>query len=236
MWGMNIMFDLNDVNSILDSLSEEYLCFASEAHFQLMFAFEANKQFGEKYLFYPEWPCNAEIGNKKDHIDLMIVDENKEKTFIEFKYKTRKGCTYTLPPDVKITPSNMGARSIAKYDCWKDIQRLEKHVDNREASNAFFIFLTNDPLYWKERNASEVYGDDFSMEDGNHSSKPKRWKDADKVEKAIGEKRKDPIITKDYNFEYTPYSKTEDDKKAGEFKVLVVDIKSEDYCRKSLSF
>ena len=39
MWGMNIMFDLNDVNSILDSLSKEYPCFASEAHFQLMFAF-----------------------------------------------------------------------------------------------------------------------------------------------------------------------------------------------------
>ena len=78
MWGMNIMFDLNDVNSILDSLSEEYLCFASEAHFQLMFAFEANKQFGEKYLFYPEWPCNAEIGNKKDHIDLMIVDNETQ--------------------------------------------------------------------------------------------------------------------------------------------------------------
>ena len=225
MWGMNIMFDLNDVNSILDSLSEEYLCFASEAHFQLMFAFEANKQFGEQYLFYPEWPCNAEIGNKKDHIDLMIVDKNKEKTFIEFKYKTRKGCTYTLPPDVKITPSNMGARSIAKYDCWKDIQRLEKYVAKGEASNAFFIFLTNDPLYWKERNASEVYGDDFSMQDGNHSSKPKRWKGADKVEKAIGEKRKGPIITKDYNFEYFPYSKTVVSKKVDEFQFLVVDIK-----------
>ena len=196
MWGMNIMFDLNDVNSILDSLSEEYLCFASEAHFQLMFAFEANKQFGEKYLFYPEWPCNAEIGNKKDHIDLMIVDENKEKTFIEFKYKTRKGCTYTLPPDVKVTPSNMDARPNAKYDCWKDIQRLEKYVAKGEASNAFFIFLTNDPLYWKERNVSEVYGDDFSMEDGNHSSKPKRWKDADKVEKAIGVKKRIPLLLK----------------------------------------
>ena len=110
MWGMNIMFDLNDVNSILDSLSEEYLCFASEAHFQLMFAFEANKQFGEKYLFYPEWPCNAEIGNKKDHIDLMIVDnETQEKTFIEFKYKTKKGLF------IYIT-SRIGSDSI-KYGC-----------------------------------------------------------------------------------------------------------------------
>lgn len=219
------MFDRNKVFIVVEELRKKYLCFASEAHFQLMFAFEANKQFGEKYLFYPEWPCNAEIGNKKDHIDLMIVDENKEKTFIEFKYKTRKGCTYTLPPDVKVTPSNMDARPNAKYDCWKDIQRLEKYVAKGKASNAFFIFLTNDPLYWKERNASEVYGDDFSMEDGNHSSKIKRWKDADKVEKAIGEKRKDPIITKDYNFEYFPYSKTVVSKKVDEFKSLVVDIK-----------
>lgn len=155
----------------------------------------------------------------------MIVYKNREKTFIEFKYKTRKGCTYTLPPGLEVIPSNMGARSIAKYDCWKDIQRLEKYVAKGEASNAFFIFLTNDPLYWKERNASEVYGDDFSLEDGNHSSKTKRWKDVDKVEKTIGEKRKDPIIAKDYNFEYFPYSKTVVNKKVDEFQFLVVDIK-----------
>ena len=161
--------------------------------------------------------------------------KHKKKRLSNSNTRQKKDCSYTLPPGLEVIPSNMGARSIAKYDCWKDIQRLEKHVDNREASNGFFIFLTNDSLYWKEKNVSKVYGDAFSMENGKHSNKEKKWKNADKVEKAIGVKRKDSISTKDFNFEYTPYSKTEDDKKAGEFKVLVVDIKSEDYSRKSLS-
>lgn len=87
------------------------------------------------------------------------------------------------------------------------------------------FFLTNDSLYWKEKNVSKVYGEAFSMENGKHSNKEKKWKNADKVEKAIGVKKKDPIITKDYNFEYFPYSKTVVIKKVDEFQFLVVDIK-----------
>ena len=43
------------------------------------------------------------------------------------------------------------------------------------------IFLTNDSLYWKEKRESEAYGNDFSMEEGNHECETKKWKDRDRV-------------------------------------------------------
>ena len=58
------------------------------------------------------------------------------------------------------------------------------------------FFLTNDSLYWKEKNVSKVYGEAFSMENGKHSNKEKKWKNADKVEKAIGVKKRIPLLLK----------------------------------------
>lgn len=229
------MFTKEDVVNVLDELKKSYPCFVSEAHFQMMFAIEAKNQKKDKFKFYPEYP----IG--KDHIDLMIVDcSNKEKTLIEFKYKTKnttsgEKLSFILPPGVEVIPSSMGARPIAKYDCWKDIERLERFVGEKECSNGFFIFLTNDSLYWKEKRESEAYGNDFSMEEGNHECETKKWKDRDDIENIVGKGRMKHIENRAYkdenSFKYLNYSmlkKSFGEKELGygEFKVLIVDVEN----------
>ena len=229
------MFTKEDVIKVLDKLKKSYPCFVSEAHFQMMFAIEAKNQKKDKFKFYPEYP----IG--KDHIDLMIVDcSNKEKTLIEFKYKTKnttsgEKLSFILPPGVEVIPSSMGARPIAKYDCWKDIERLERFVGEEECSNGFFIFLTNDSLYWKEKRDSEAYGNDFSMEEGNHECETKKWKDTIGLREIVGVNRMNPITNRAYkdenSFKYLNYSmlkKSFGEKELGccEFKVLIVDVEN----------
>ena len=226
------MFTREKVLDVIEELKKRYPCFASEAHFQMMFTFEAEKLFAKQFEYYPEWPL------EKEHIDLMIVDNNtQERTFIEFKYKTKNSITekkvsYILPPDVEVTPSNMGARPIAKYDCWKDIEGLESFVEKKESINGFFIFLTNDPLYWKEIKESKAYGNGFSIEEGDHECKFKEWKQRDGLEIIVGKKRISSIENRSYkddkSFKYLGYSKmvtnNKMDLRSGEFKVLIVDI------------
>lgn len=237
------MFTKDKVEKVITTLQSTVKYFVSEAHLQMSFTLEAYKQFGEFFDFYPEFPI---IGtNKRDEIDLVIFDKSsEEKTFIEFKHKTKniskqakkiKPLKVTTINGIEFEPSNMCAQDLGRFDCWSDIERLERHKKSGDATNAFFIFITNEDLYWK-KDGTSGYGTNFSMMPGEHNITNKVWESwddeaqsvSDKIKKGIKAERNRKISTQAYSgnnvFVYNPFQNKIKDKKYSEYKCLIVDI------------
>lgn len=231
------MFTKEKVEEVLNVLKENVKFFVSEAHLQMSFTLEAYKKFGKDYDFYPEFPIRND--DKIDEIDLVIVEKSTtDKTFIEFKHKTRNSKTNPLRVktvnDIEFEPSHMAAQNLGRFDCWSDIERLEKYKGNNEAKNCFFIFITNEHLYLDE-DGSNQYGTDFSVKKGDHTKTAKQWQMCNDAEpsvpedkiKSIGKIRNRKIITKEYSgnnaFNYTVFQE-ETNHKYSKYWCLIVDV------------
>lgn len=140
---------------------------------------------------------------------------------IEFKYKI-KDTSLKLPiaQGVLFSPAKNGSVNLACYDCWHDIERIEKHKLNRKVQNGFFILITNDSKFWTGKYQSK-YGPDFNMKSGSHMQEVKKWNYFNKG--SLSEKRKDDIgIKQQYDFDYKPFVNIA--KKNGTFNQLIVEI------------
>ena len=220
------MFTRTQVEKVIDELKHNNAIFVSEAHFQIAFLFEAYKLYGNKFNFIPEYPITNNSTNH-DEIDLVVEDVvSKEKTFIEFKHKTKNDGKLSLTVPVygiqcSFAPKYHGAQNLGRYDCWHDIQRIEDYKTNGKATNGFFIFLTNDDAYWK-KDGSKTFGTDFSLKNNRKTQKTMNWPPNININ-SIGNIRNTPIVIKgNYTLKYNPYLNF--NKKNGEFKILIVDM------------
>lgn len=207
------MFTRENVEEVMKSLREDVGGFGCEVHLQCSFILAVSKLYGNRFSCIPE--RSMKIDDKPCKIDLMIHDnEEKEDTYIEFKYKTKE-VTLTLGNGLEVTTSNMLAQADGRYQCWKDVERLEKIVNT--GANAFFIFITNDSTYWRKgrSNNSEV----FSLKDGTvNPHKLKKYIDSK------GNEKKKSVVTKEYKLEYSVFREY-DGSINSEFKQLILDIK-----------
>lgn len=69
------MFTIDDVNSVMSELQKKKLLFASEAHFQMSFIFEAFKLFKGQFEYIPEYPID------EGEADLLIIDKKNQWTY-----------------------------------------------------------------------------------------------------------------------------------------------------------
>ncbi len=137
-----------DVNEIIDKLSEEKLpLFVSERHFQVSFIMMA-KSIYPKYSFIPEYVYFDEENNQELHIDL-IVSFGEEKIAFEFKYITAGG-VIKIPGNTNYQLKNHSASGIRKYQCIKDLSRLEKYLTDSQIKKGHFILITNMRYLWEE--------------------------------------------------------------------------------------
>lgn len=210
------MFTRENVEEVMKSLREDVGGFGCEVHLQCSFILAVSKLYGDRFSCIPE--RRMKIGGEPCRIDLMIHDnKEKEDTYIEFKYKTNE-VTLTLGNGLEVTTSKMSAQTYGRYQCWQDVERLEKIVNT--GANAFFIFITNDSSYWTywrkgRSNNSKV----FSLEDRtvNHYTL-KKYIDSKRNEK------KKSVVTKEYKLEYSVFREY-DGRRNSEFKQLILDIK-----------
>lgn len=231
--------DKKEIDEIMNKLQESPGFFVNEAHFQMSFAKELIQL--EKYSIYPEYPVEGMPGedgkDKRDEIDLCVVDKNnKKKTFIEFKYKTKENkVVINNDEGTPIILKNHLAQNLGRYDCWKDIERLEFHVKKKDADQGFFIFVTNDDAYLTDKKLEKSkFGQAFSIKAGNYEAGKKEWPDKEawngddeKRKKSIGKNRLDPIeIGNDYVIKYSQFNiaKSGNNK---EFHQMIVEIKKE---------
>ena len=121
-------FNLELVKKILHYLAEKKHFFVSEAHLQTEFIIRAAKLHPD-FKYYPVLvPGNVpdgyfkKYGNKVTHFDLFVKTKT-QKVLVEFKYITNKYDENV--DDVHFEVKSHMALNIRRYDCWKDIERIE---------------------------------------------------------------------------------------------------------------
>lgn len=234
------MFTEENVNNVINELKNIDGFFVSEAHLQLQFAITASKIFNNQFDFIPEFPAKSPIEeNKRTEFDLLVFDKKtKEQTLIEFKYKTKNSSRFAkkkqrfyfpIYDGSTFEPANHSAQDLNRYDCWKDIYRIESNIydNNPKITNGFFIFLTNDELYIKET-GTDLFGHSFSLTQGEHLPEIKTINKEVK-ESSAGKFRLTHSLTikNKYNFNYnidTPFKKFETSNYNNIFWLLIVPI------------
>lgn len=241
------MLTKDEVEQIIDELKNSKSCYVSEAHIQLQFAIIGAKLLSDKYEFVPEYPGYTMYGDeeaKKTEFDLLVHDiKTKKNTLIEFKYKTKnlakKENRVKFPVYLggELPLANDGAQNLNRYDCWRDIYRIEQNVKNSKNSassqqvkieNGFFIFITNDDLYKKDDGESSFCDGNtdgmFSLKDGFHGQQLKKVNPSVPVDSAGKFRKSHSIdIKNDYNFRYEDFQ-TFEVGKYNKFWYLLVEI------------
>ena len=225
------MFIRDYVDKVIGELIDQNRFFVSEADFQMSFIFEAYKLYGKDFDFIPEYSIqNSSTGH--DEIDLVIIEKKneekkgketseQEKTFIEFKHKTKNDdnnpITIPIHGNPAFQPKNHGAQNLGRYDCWHDIERIENYKIQGNTTNGFFVFLTNDDAYWNNNGAGRNGNIAFDMtHNKTYQPESKDWVRPVNIN-SITKKRDRAIdIKQQYTFKYDDY--------LDPFKILVVDI------------
>mgnify|MGYP000940223012 CR=1 FL=1 len=237
------MLTRDEVEKIIVELKNSQSCYVSEAHIQLQFAIIGARLLGNQFDFIPEFPghtaysTNAE---QKTEFDLLVFDKKTgHKTLIEFKYKTKnevqknkQRMQYPVVLGGTLQLANHGAQNLNRYDCWRDIYRIEQNVKHKDVNNGFFIFVTNDMAYIKKDGSNSVFckEDDFSLKPGKHNSQTKKVDPNVKDSSAGAFRKSNPIIIEnDYYFEYKDFQDFKTDnvnEPYNKFWYLLVEIES----------
>lgn len=159
------------IKQAIENLKEKRNLFHSEDDFKLALALEINKLFPkmELRLEKPEEITminyNDEEIIKRAPMDLLLIDENGNKTPIELKYKTIEA-NFIIDNDTYIL-KNHDARYLARHSFRKDIFRVEQFLRKYESNSGFVLILTNDEKYWTEDTSKKNNFDKhFSIHDG----------------------------------------------------------------------
>lgn len=216
-------FGKDKVEKVINELKEKKL-FVSEAHLQTAFIIEAAKEY-EKFSYYPEFVPNDisdeylnRFGNRSAHFDLLI-DTKKEKVLIEFKYTTKE-CDYRINENMSIHVKEHQAMDVRRYDCWRDISRIEYFKNEGKIDYGYFILITNVPALWNTKKTNAMYAQ-FCIGEGQQSSGAKNWINTRSAGTIAG-REKEIIITNNYIFNYKSFNEL--GVKNGDFRYLIVEI------------
>lgn len=200
---------------IIEELSKsEYPLFVSERHLQVAFAIKAKELFPD-YELIPEYVYKK--GEDTCHIDL-IAKNKKEKIAFEFKYVVAGGII-KVPGDDNYSLRNHSAIDIRRYQCVKDISRLEKYVysNDLKCDKGYFILITNMHGFW-DGSKSDSVAAQFEIA---HNTKLKKGRHIATGTGSFVKDYKDPIYIKNtYDINYENYIKI--DGKYGLFKYLCI--------------
>lgn len=214
-----------DIEKALEDLSKKRPIFHSEADFQHALAWALHDQ-----------DTNLEIRLEKcidgKYIDIWL--ENKDKVYaIELKYKTRNQKNNDRLVELNhngeaFILKNQGAQDIARYDFLKDIKRLEE-LKNFEGKNyaGYAIFLTNEPLYWKEPKKKDTCDKEFRIHDDRVFKEGKTYKWAKQTGKGTKKGRTKPIkLNLGTTLKWKKYSDFAIDeyRKINTFRYLLVEV------------
>ena len=199
----------------ITQLSTQRALFHSEADFQHALALELGTTDPESALRLEYRPFPEE----SIYVDVWLRSQD-EVVAMELKYLTK--ALETSWGHERFALKNQGAHDIIAYDCFKDLERLERFTTDAKADRGFLIVLTNDALYWKTPARIGAGYDAFRLFDGRRVSGILEWGDG--AGPGTRRRREDPIhLRGQYRFDWVDYSRPSLNR-AGEFKVLVVEV------------
>ena len=205
------------VGDVLAKLSEKRQVFHSEADLQFAFAWTAK-------VLYPGVEVRLETHPEANvRLDLQLSWPSLDRHLaIELKYMTRRwtGEVDGEPFDLK----GHGAQDIRGYDVVKDIERVERFVEERPGWGGYVIVLSNDPSYWRPRvHARQTNADAFRLCEGSSLSGQRAWGPRTGVGTSRG--REEPIALRgEYTLRWQDFSSVE--QPPTEFRSLVVPVTS----------
>ncbi len=215
--------------SAFSNLKQKHRFFVSEADFQASFTWELAQVFQDQpdVKIYREFPVRIyDTQWRTIYIDILIV-ANGQRFPIELKYKTDRIDSDTLYEYTGIPIRDIlkpqGAEDEGSYDCWKDISRIEKLINNGFAHSGIFICIANDKYYWNSNCGKGTMAYAFRMNPGGKCGGEYNWNLANctRPEKLLKE-RPNLHITNDYEFDWRDFY--EMPARNGLFKFLLINI------------
>jgi hypothetical protein len=159
-----------DVDSTLAALADRRGVFHSEADFQFGLATILHE-------LYPYLEIRLEVPiAEKITLDMLLIEPTTGDRFaVELKYKTALWVGSDHGEEFNLR--NHGADDIGSYDVLKDVERIESLASAGLVTSGAVIFLTNEPLYWKERTegASKTNAHEFRVHEGLMITGTRSW-------------------------------------------------------------
>lgn len=146
-----------EIEKCILSLRKKRLIFHSEADFQFALAWEIQYLYPEAKVRLEYCPLEA----PNTHIDIMLFYLGNTIP-IELKYKTARLALKTSNESFNL--KNHGAQDLGKYDCIKDVKRLEMLSNLLMGfSKGYALWLTNESSYWNPPVRSNTVYEAFSI-------------------------------------------------------------------------
>jgi len=164
---------------------------------------------------------NREVGRGLK-VDIWAERAGSANMAIEVRYKTsRLSCTVNGETfDLK----EQAAEDRARYDYWRDVEKLEQVVSILPGTRGYAVMITNDHRYWDEPTRSQNVSEDFMIFDGRIVSGTLKW--SENAGKGTVDGREEPIHLRGaYTLRWRDYSIPSTDKN-GKFRALVLNITS----------
>lgn len=206
-----------DLVALVEALAHDRPVFHSEADFQHSLAWSIHSAHPGARLRL-ERPY--QLDGQRINLDLMVED-GPDRTAIELKYMT---CSL----DVEVRGERFqlqqhGAQPLRRYDCWKDLVRLEGLVRTGQATAGIFVALTNDPCYWRQdAGTGKSIDATLRMNQGRAVAPQVLTWAAHTTPKTIRGREAPLPIAGDYTLTWRPYARVAG--KTGELRYLLMTV------------
>ncbi len=188
-----------DFHSLLALLAKRRPVFHSEADFQHALAWQMHISNPDADIRLEKQVATA---GSRVHLDLLLQSKAGQ-IAIELKYKTRSA--KLTHADETYLLRNQSAQDIGRHDFLKDIQRLERYVEEHRQAEGFAILLTNDRTYWLKSKKTDSVDSEFRVHEGRVLQGGASW--GAKASAGTKHKREEPITLRGkYKVQWVKYS------------------------------
>nr|WP_122012299.1 hypothetical protein [Maliibacterium massiliense] len=206
-----------DIAKQMAALQTRRPLFHCEADFQFALAWQLQKAYptADIRLEY----CPREHPNM--HVDIMVFVHGRCYP-IELKYKTL--CLTHGEGDAYYAIKNHGAQDIGRYDCLKDVARIESLRGAMDGfGGGYVVILTNDPAYWSlPKYDRPTNFDAFRIHHGALKTGVCRW--AERAGRGTTKGREAPVhLAGAYRIAWREYSRLPEQKN-GLFQYTIIQI------------
>lgn len=190
-----------DIHPIMRRLSESRPVFHAEADFQHALAWAIHATFPDSRVRLEFNPFAQD--DRRSYLDIWLADTG---VALELKYKTR--ALTTEIDEERFDLRDQSAQNHGRYDFLRDVQRLERIVNEGKARAGCAVMLTNDSYYWRAPRPSypEPSYAAFRIHEGRRVRGELKWNRQSGGTKG----RESPIrLTGDYAMRWQDYSNLE---------------------------
>ena len=206
---------VDGITKTMAELAKDRPIFHAEADFQHALAWQIKADHPEAKIRLESRPLPEE----SMFLDLL-VELNGQRLGIECKYMVKEIAT-THDGEV-FRLRDQSAHDIRRYDCLKDITRLEYFIHEKGIDVGLFLAVSNDSAYWKPSAGRLTMDKDFRIHEGREVSGVLRW--APHTGAGTMKGREQPLtLANTYKLKWQPFSQpTKDTKRA--FRYLAVPV------------